>query len=72
MRTATQAAWEIAKGDIPPGARIISCPTNKLCVRIKHLDIDARTQLTATPIARRSELIAVAARSSELAPASGS
>ena len=37
--TAHRIAWELAHGDLPPGAHVGSCPDDKACVRVDHLSL---------------------------------
>ena len=39
LRTATQVAWELEHGEIPPDNRVQSCPESPLCVRATHLSL---------------------------------
>jgi integrase len=41
LTTARRVAWELARGDLPPGARVIGCPDEPACVRIEHLTLAA-------------------------------
>ena len=40
LHNATRIAWEIAFGDIPDGARIVSCPDEPACVHPEHLSLE--------------------------------
>ncbi len=53
LRTASQVAWELEHGDIPPGGRIRSCPDEKLCVRVDHLELTIQPASTSTASSRR-------------------
>lgn len=37
LTTVQRAAWEFAHGLLPAGARVLSCPQDRACVRIGHL-----------------------------------
>jgi hypothetical protein len=37
--TARRVAWELTNGPLPPGARVIACPSDPACVRVDHLSL---------------------------------
>lgn len=37
LSTAHRAAWEFAHGPVPAGARVLTCPAERACVRVEHL-----------------------------------
>ncbi len=52
LLTAHRAAWELAKGAIPQGARVLACPDKSACVRLDHLrlaggDLEVRRKASA-------------------------
>lgn len=55
LRTSTQIAWELANGDLPPGARVITCPMSRLCVRVDHLQLDMSNADSATAQSPRAD-----------------
>lgn len=38
--TAQRAAWELAHGSLPEGAKVRGCPDEPACVRLDHLTVD--------------------------------
>lgn len=42
--TAHRAAWELANGPIPTGARVLGCDDEPACVRIEHLRVEGAPQ----------------------------
>jgi hypothetical protein len=46
--TAPRAAWELAHGPLPPGARVRGCPDEPACVRLDHLSLDGASALRPT------------------------
>ncbi len=38
--TAPRAAWELAHGSLPDGAKVRGCPDEPACVRLDHLTVD--------------------------------
>lgn len=47
--TAHRAAWELAKGPLPPGSRVEGCPDEAACVRLDHLRLASAGPVTAVP-----------------------
>ena len=53
LRTSAQIAWEIANGELSLGARVVTCPANRLCVRVDHLQVEVdNRQSLEQPTAR--------------------
>ena len=51
---ARRVAWELAKGVLPAGAQVKSCPDDKACVRVDNLSVDGfEAAVPAAPAARR-------------------
>lgn len=44
--TAHRVAWELARGSLPDGARVLPCELVPHCVRIEHLAIDEPTAMS--------------------------
>jgi hypothetical protein len=45
LTTVQRAAWEFAHGPLPAAARVLTCPTERACVRVEHLRLaEAPTQ----------------------------
>lgn len=38
--TAHRLAWELARGALPPSAKVLACPDEPACVRLEHLRCD--------------------------------
>lgn len=52
--TAHRMAWELAKGSLPTGARVLACEEEPACVRLEHLRLDgAPAPAPAKPRARK-------------------
>ena len=39
VTTARRVAWELARGSLPSGARVLGCPADPACVRLDHLSV---------------------------------
>lgn len=39
LTTARRVAWELARGPLPPDARVLPCPDDAACVRLDHLSV---------------------------------
>ena len=53
--TAHRRAWELAFGSPPPGASVLPCPAEPLCVRVDHLRLSATgSRGSELPRGRRS------------------
>lgn len=55
MMTAHRAAWELANGALPAGARVAACPASRACVRLDHLRVVGRRSTTAAPEKRSAK-----------------
>lgn len=55
LRTVQRAAWELANGPLPDGARVQTCAAERACVRLEHLTVEGTTtpQAVDTPRRRR-------------------
>ena len=42
LHNATRLAWELARGPLPDGALVLSCPEAAACVRVEHLRLSIR------------------------------
>jgi integrase len=52
--TAHRVAWELARGELPAAARVLSCPENPACVRLEHLSVEGLEEPpTERPRARK-------------------
>ncbi len=49
LTTARRVAWELARGPLRPGIRILACPDDPACVRVDHLSIIGGSTQAATP-----------------------
>jgi integrase len=55
LRTATQVAWELEHGPIPDGHVVVSCSSEKLCVKADHLSLKQRRTTNGASTQRRSK-----------------
>lgn len=51
--TAHRHAWELAHGALPPSARVLACPEEPACVRVDHLSIEGRSEVSRSSRARK-------------------
>ena len=52
--TVRRLVWELANGPLPPSARMVECPENRLCVRLEHLGVaPGQASTRKLPRARR-------------------
>jgi hypothetical protein len=51
--TAHRHAWELANGALPPSARVLACPEEPACVRVDHLRIEDRPEVSRSSRARK-------------------